>query len=622
VDDTLLDGSQTATVTALVENWTSGSDVISVADNDATLTLTLPAEGWEGQGVLSTAAVVKLGGTTLSDLAVAITSSDTTELTTLATVTIPAGESSLAFNLTVQDDVLQDGVQTVTVTAVAAGLPTAAATTVIRDNDPYRYAFDALGSTQFGGEPFAVGIAAIDVNGDVIRVFDKPATITATGCQGTLPCHVASAASVTFANGRWDGTVAVDALDTRVYLTVSGNSATGESNTFRVVHGTLDHFSFSEISSPQWVDSPFNVTIAACDAHGFVVSDFTGTAALSCGAADSRVTVGCGTASASFPLDATANHCRTQSIYYAEELGAARTIEGLALEVSSLPGGTLSNFTIRIQQTSIDTYSAATWEDAGWTTVYQTATTITSTGWAYFEFTTPFDYNDTENVMVDLSFSNTLSAGAGAVQATETRLARTVYCSAGQSYGSPLTWSSTSGPAGNRSTQIPNLRFYMGCQIEVTPATTGAFVGGQWSGNVSLAGYGAGLSLAADDGNGHGGTSNTFNVSGSVYDLDGSGRVGTGDFALFSPAWHSRPGDANWNAAADFNDDLYVDRADFALLQQHWLTTGNPAGTSSNAASTADSGKLLDLLLEELSRSAIDDEELELLSQAALDGRC
>jgi len=614
LDDALFDGAQTVTVVALVENWTSGSDTISVTDNDATLTVSLPTQAWEGQGVLAGAGVVRLGGTATTDLVIALSSSDTTELTTLATVTIPAGQSSGTFNLTVQDDAFQDGAQNVTVTATASGLPKATATTVIRDNDPYRYQFAVVGVTQLGSEPFAVGISALDIDGEAISVFAGTVTLTATGSHGVLPCHIASASNVTFTNGQWTGTVAVDALDTNVYLWASGNSATGQSNTFNVVHGTLNHFSFSEISSPQWVDNAFTVTISACDSHGFVVSDFTGTASLSCGGADSVVTVGTGVQSASFPLDATAGQCRTQSIYYAEELGAARTIEGLAINVNSLPGGTLGNFTLRLKQTSADSFSTPTWESTGWTTVYQNATTIGSTGWVYVEFVTPFEYNGTDNLLVDLSFSNSIGYTAGTAQVTDTGLARTVYCAAGSQYASPLTWSSIGGPAGNLSTQVPNLRFSMvGCQIDVTPATTGVFVAGRWSGAVSLAGYAAGLTLSADDGAGHCGTSNTFNVSGSVYDLDGSGRVGTGDFALFSPAWHSRPGDANWNAAADFTSDQYVDQTDFVLLQQHWHTTVGVSSTSG----TAD---VLSKLLDELSQTTVDEDDLDLLTQAALGG--
>jgi uncharacterized delta-60 repeat protein len=56
-----------------------------------------------------------------TELIVSLASSDTSELTVPATVTIPAGANSVGFEVTVEDDTLLDGVQHVQVTASAAG---------------------------------------------------------------------------------------------------------------------------------------------------------------------------------------------------------------------------------------------------------------------------------------------------------------------------------------------------------------------------------------------------------------------------------------------------------------------------------------------------------------------
>ena len=76
VNDTLIDGPQTATVTAHVQNWTDGSAALDVLDNDGWLTLQLPAEAWENAGTLSGAGRVTLGGTLGADLVVTLASSD------------------------------------------------------------------------------------------------------------------------------------------------------------------------------------------------------------------------------------------------------------------------------------------------------------------------------------------------------------------------------------------------------------------------------------------------------------------------------------------------------------------------------------------------------------------
>ena len=55
-------GPTPVTVTALMDNWTSGSATVNVSNDDRTMTLTVPASGWAGQ-VLSGAGTVRLGGT-------------------------------------------------------------------------------------------------------------------------------------------------------------------------------------------------------------------------------------------------------------------------------------------------------------------------------------------------------------------------------------------------------------------------------------------------------------------------------------------------------------------------------------------------------------------------------
>ena len=63
-------------------------------------------------------------------------SSDGTELTVPATVTIPQGETSAAFDLTVLDDGFLDGTQAVTVTASAETWESGSAHIPVIDDDP------------------------------------------------------------------------------------------------------------------------------------------------------------------------------------------------------------------------------------------------------------------------------------------------------------------------------------------------------------------------------------------------------------------------------------------------------------------------------------------------------
>jgi hypothetical protein len=57
-------------------------------------------------------------------------------------------------------------------------------------------------------------------------------------------------------------------------------------------------------------------------------------------------------------------------------------------------------------------------------------------------------------------------------------------------------------------------------------------------------------------------------------DVNVDGVVNLMDLALLGKAWHSKPGDPNWNPLADFNCDSKVDLVDQGMMGQHY---GNPS---------------------------------------------
>lgn len=68
-----------------------------------------------------------------SDVTVLLSSSDTSEATVPASITIPANQASATFSVVAQDDNLLDGVQTVTITATIAGFRSESDTVVVTD---------------------------------------------------------------------------------------------------------------------------------------------------------------------------------------------------------------------------------------------------------------------------------------------------------------------------------------------------------------------------------------------------------------------------------------------------------------------------------------------------------
>ena len=120
VDDTLLDGTQTVTITAAAAGYVSGSAAVDVTDYE-TLTVIVRRRSIVGE---------RRHGHRHGDpqqhgrrppLTVTLASSDTSEATVPATVTIPANQASATFTVTAVDDTLLDGTQRRPITASAAG---------------------------------------------------------------------------------------------------------------------------------------------------------------------------------------------------------------------------------------------------------------------------------------------------------------------------------------------------------------------------------------------------------------------------------------------------------------------------------------------------------------------
>ena len=121
VDDSEIDGTQTAMVTASAVDWTSSDDSLDITDNETqTITLTVPASATEGAGVLSGQGQISIPGTFASDVVVTLSSNDTSEATVPPSVTITSGQTFVTFDITVQDDPDIDGAQTATITGQSA----------------------------------------------------------------------------------------------------------------------------------------------------------------------------------------------------------------------------------------------------------------------------------------------------------------------------------------------------------------------------------------------------------------------------------------------------------------------------------------------------------------------
>ena len=127
------------------------------------------------------------------------------------------------------------------------------------------------------------------------------------------------------------------------------------------------------------------------------------------------------------PFRSNFNDSRSQFIYLASELTAAGiapgNINALALNVlgktSTQP---YNGLTISLKNTSTSAFAAYTFETG--TTVFYTGTYSTVAGLNTFNYTTtPFNWNGTSNLLVEICFDNTSATGVGDSVATNTTTA-------------------------------------------------------------------------------------------------------------------------------------------------------------------------------------------------------
>lgn len=136
LDNKIIGGAQTAGVTASVAGWKDGTGTTQILDNEPlTLQVRLPASAHEGDGTLLSRGEVFLTGFITTNLPVALSSADTTQLTVPASVLIPAGKSNAFFNVTIVDNNQVTGAQFGTVVANAAGFTSGSGVMVVFDND-------------------------------------------------------------------------------------------------------------------------------------------------------------------------------------------------------------------------------------------------------------------------------------------------------------------------------------------------------------------------------------------------------------------------------------------------------------------------------------------------------
>jgi hypothetical protein len=127
--------------------------------------------------------------------------------------------------------------------------------------------------------------------------------------------------------------------------------------------------------------------------------------------------IGAGMQSCVYPFNSWWHDSRTQMLYTAAELLAAGALPGeitsIGFDISSPASQTLNGFNIDMQN-----YAGSTISDlvlTGWNNVYSGTTAVTATGWKTFNLMTPFEWDGSSNLLVNVCFDNTSYTSATSV---------------------------------------------------------------------------------------------------------------------------------------------------------------------------------------------------------------
>ena len=167
------------------------------------------------------------------------------------------------------------------------------------------------------------------------------------------------------------------------------------------------------------------------------------------------VEIGTGSYNWGYPFYTYYHDARTQILYLSSEISTSGTIDKIAFYVTSIPGQTMFNFTVRMKHTGFSSYASTSFDNSGYTTCLSDTIAISSTGWVEIPLTTSFSYNGSSNLIVDVSFDNTSYSQSGNARSFTSSNYRTIHYVSDSNLGDPLNWNS-----GNRTAYVPNIRLY------------------------------------------------------------------------------------------------------------------------------------------------------------------
>jgi len=234
--------------------------------------LAIPATASEGDGVLAGQGNIALSSSSSNNLTVTLTSSNTNKVMVPSSLVIPAGLSNAVFDLTIVNDPLLDGNQSVNIAAAATNYSTGQATILVYSTNTATLTV-TLPATTTKNAGTLVNAGQVGVSSAV--AIDYPVTLTSSDpTKLTVPATIsipAGQTSAVFNLNIVDDTIIDGPQTVGVTASVPNWTSGSDSITILDVNPLPDHFTWNAIPSPQWVGGPFHVSITAQDASNNAV---------------------------------------------------------------------------------------------------------------------------------------------------------------------------------------------------------------------------------------------------------------------------------------------------------------------------------------------------------------
>ena len=140
--------------------------------------------------------------------------------------------------------------------------------------------------------------------------------------------------------------------------------------------------------------------------------------------------IGNGTWQSAQPFYSSRPVSRTQYLWKATELTTAGLTAGNITDMQfNIPviGAEMKNLKIKMKNSTLDSLTENNYEKTGFTEVYNDNTTFTITGWHKLQFTNPFNWDGTSNIIIEITYDNDAPGTDNRVMADSTGWQSGVY---------------------------------------------------------------------------------------------------------------------------------------------------------------------------------------------------